>query len=154
DEMFARILEHCPEPRPFPAARTFGYAIFQPGGQAVAERAWDRGAPLCGLYGSSELQALLAVQPPTLPLSERIAGGRCPVSSEARVRVRDPDSGALLPPGQVGEIEIKSPRSAFAGYLDNPEATAAAITDDGYFRTGDLGSVRDEATFVFETRLG
>lgn len=154
DDMFARILEHCPEHRPFPAARLFGYAIFQPGGQAFAQAAWDRGVPLHGLYGSSELQALLAVQPRALALSERVEGGGRLVSNEARVRVRDPDSGALLPPGRVGEIEISNARSAFTGYLDNPQATAAAITDDGYFRTGDLGYARDEASFVFETRLG
>jgi long-chain acyl-CoA synthetase len=37
-----------------------------------------------------------------------------------------------------GEILAKGP-NVFAGYWDNPEATAEAFTDDGYFRTGDLG---------------
>jgi fatty-acyl-CoA synthase len=154
DDMFARILEHCSEPRPFPAARLFGYAIFQPGALAFAESAWDRGVPIYGLYGSSELQALLSAQPSALPVSERIKGGGRLVSNDARVRVRDPETGALLPPGKVGEIEIRSPRSGFRCYLDNPQATAAATTEDGYFRTGDLGYARDDATFVFETRLG
>ena len=99
DDMFARILERCPGPRPFPAARLFGYAIFQPGGQAFAEGAWDRGVPLYGLYGSSELQALLAVQPHALPLSERVAGGGHLVSGGARVRVRDPDFGRAAAAG-------------------------------------------------------
>jgi fatty-acyl-CoA synthase len=53
DDMFARILEHCSGPCPFPAARLFGYAIFQPGGQAFAQSAWDRGLPIHGVYGSS-----------------------------------------------------------------------------------------------------
>jgi len=154
DEMFERILERCSEACPFPAARAFGYASFQPGGQAFAQGAWDRGMPLLGLYGSSELQALLAVQARSLPLAERIkAGGRL-VSIGARVRTRDPESGAVLPPGELGEIEICSPHSAFARYLDNPQATGAALTPDGYFRTGDLGSVRGDGTFIFETRLG
>jgi fatty-acyl-CoA synthase len=132
----------------------FGYGIFQPGGQGFARNAWDRGLPIHGIYGSSELQALLSVQPATLPVPERVkAGGRL-VSNEARARARDSQTGAVLPPGGVGELEIKSARSAFTGYLDDPSATTAAIDEDGYFRTGDLGYVRDDGTFVFETRLG
>jgi fatty-acyl-CoA synthase len=154
DEMFEHILERCSEARPFPAARVFGYASFQPGGQAFAHGAWGRGMPLLGLYGSSELQALLAFQPHSLPLAERVKAGGSLVSTDAHVRTRDPESGAVLPPGKLGEIEIHSPHSAFAGYLDNPQATGAALTPDGYFRTGDLGSVRDDGTFIFETRLG
>jgi fatty-acyl-CoA synthase len=57
DDMFKAILEHCAEPAPFPAARVFGYGIFQPGGHAFAVSASQRGLPLFGLYGSSELQA-------------------------------------------------------------------------------------------------
>jgi fatty-acyl-CoA synthase len=83
-----------------------------------------------------------------------VKGGGRLVSNQARVRVRDSGTGALLPPGGVGELEIKSPRSAFTRYLDDPRATTAASDDDGYFRTRDLGYVRNDATFVFETRLG
>ncbi|MBQ3083274.1 MAG: AMP-binding protein, partial [Alistipes sp.] len=38
----------------------------------------------------------------------------------------------------AGELLVKGP-SVFAGYYKNPEATAAAFTQDGFFRTGDLG---------------
>jgi len=47
----------------------------------------------------------------------------------------------------VGEICIKSP-ALTVGYLDNPEATAALFTDDGYIATGDLGYV-DESGDLF-----
>jgi malonyl-CoA/methylmalonyl-CoA synthetase len=39
-----------------------------------------------------------------------------------------------------GEIEVRGP-NVFAGYLDRPEANEAAFTEDGWFRTGDLGSL-------------
>ncbi|WP_291296108.1 AMP-binding protein [Elioraea sp.] len=40
----------------------------------------------------------------------------------------------------VGELQAKGP-SVFAGYLDNPEANATAFTEDGWYRSGDLGFV-------------
>ena len=48
------------------------------------------------------------------------------------------DAGAELPAGAVGEVAIRSVCN-FGGYWNNPEATAAAIMPDGYFRSGDLG---------------
>lgn len=53
------------------------------------------------------------------------------------------DAGAALPQGSVGEVSIRSVCN-FLGYWDNPEATAAAIMPDGYFRTGDLGYLDPE----------
>jgi long-chain acyl-CoA synthetase len=51
----------------------------------------------------------------------------------------------LLPDGELGEIVIRG-HNVFKGYLNNPEATAAAIVD-GWFRTGDLGT-RDAEGFI------
>ena len=48
----------------------------------------------------------------------------------------------LLPTGELGEIVVRG-HNVFAGYLNKPEATAAAIVD-GWFRTGDLGTKDDE----------
>jgi fatty-acyl-CoA synthase len=42
--------------------------------------------------------------------------------------------------------------NVMAGYLGNPGATAAALTPDGWFRTGDLGSTREHG-FLFTSRL-
>ena len=153
DEMYRRMMEAVPGHDPFPSARVFGYAAFQPGGAEFARAAWARRVPLVGLYGSSEVQALFSLQPLASPLDERIEGGGRPASPEAAVRIRDVDSGALAPVGQSGEIEIRAP-SNFAGYLDNPEATANAVRADGFFRTGDIGHLRPDGTFVYETRSG
>ena len=57
------------------------------------------------------------------------------------------DAGKPLPAGQVGEVSIRSV-CTFNGYWRNEEATAAAFTDDGYFRTGDLGYM-DEDDYLF-----
>jgi len=154
DEMLRRIADEAAGERPFPHARVFGFASFSPGAVELADTLQRRGFPLRGLYGSSEVQALFSLQAPDLPVAERALGGGQPAAGQAaQVRVRDPASGALCPPGQHGEIEIRAPGN-FIGYLDNPEATAQALTPDGFFRTGDLGYLRPDGSFVYLARMG
>ncbi len=62
-------------------------------------------------------------------------------------RVVDIASRAALPPGAIGEIEVRGPH-VFAGYINRPDATAEAFTPDGWFRTGDLGSVSADGYFT------
>jgi fatty-acyl-CoA synthase len=154
DEMYRRMLEAAPGHEPFPSARFFGFAAFQAGAAQFAESAWQRRVPLTGLYGSSEVQALFASQKPGAPLAERIEAGGYPAAGElSALRVRDVDSGELLAPGASGELEIRSPGN-FAGYWANPEASARAIDKEGFFRTGDIGRLRGDGSFVFEARRG
>jgi fatty-acyl-CoA synthase len=153
DEMFRRILALTDEPRPFPHAQIFGFAAFQPGWREFAAVAEARGLPFFGLYGSSEVQALFSINRSDAPFADRIEPGGVPMSPDTIVRVRDTESGALAPASVSGEIEIKAP-SRFVGYFRNPEATAAAITADGFFRTGDIGRMRGDGSFIYETRAG
>ncbi|MET3912360.1 fatty-acyl-CoA synthase [Bradyrhizobium sp. S3.3.6] len=152
DEMFRRILALTDEPRPFPHLEVCGFAAFQPGWRELAAEAEARGLPLFGLYGSSELQALFSIARPGDAFADRIEGGGWPMSPEAKVRVRDTETGELAAQGVSGEIEISAP-SRFLGYFNNPDATRDAFTADGFFRTGDIGRLRDGA-FVYETRAG
>jgi fatty-acyl-CoA synthase len=155
DEMFRRIIEQGQGERPFPSARVFGFACFHPGIVEYTQAAWAREIPMIGLYGSSEVQALFSLQQRALPLEERIKGGGMPASHGigAEIRIRDIDTGQLLGPNQSGVIEVRSDTN-FIGYLNNAEATARAIDAEGYFCTGDVGYLRDDGSFVYQTRQG
>ncbi|MET4386278.1 fatty-acyl-CoA synthase [Bradyrhizobium sp. F1.4.3] len=153
DEMFRRILALTDAPRLFPHAEICGFAAFQPGWRELAADAEARGVPLFGLYGSSEVQALFSISRASDAFADRIEGGGWSMSPEAKVRVRDTETGELAAAGASGEIEISAP-SRFLGYFNNPEATRDAITPDGFFRTGDIGHLRGDGSFVYETRAG
>jgi fatty-acyl-CoA synthase len=151
DEMFRRLAELDRDGLRW--ARLCGYAIFTPGlGEAIRALA-EGGLPLRGVYGSSEVNALFATQPEGLDLDERLRGGGLPVRADSEVRARDRETGRILGPGEVGDLEIRAATS-FAGYHRNPEATAEAIDAEGFFRTGDVGYVRGDGSFVYLARGG
>ncbi|MDI9588269.1 MAG: AMP-binding protein [Gleimia sp.] len=54
-------------------------------------------------------------------------------------------------PGEPGEILVKGPQ-VFSGYLDAPEDNADAFTEDGYFRTGDIGVCDDGFVYLSDRR--
>ncbi len=153
DEMFAQMLDSRPEPVPFPSVRFFGYSAFSPALADFPRQAEARGLKLVGLYGSSEMQGLFARQDDDALLPDRIVGGGLLVSPEARVRARDPESGLVLDHNTPGELEFKGP-SGMVGYFENEEATTAAMSADGWFRSGDLGYTVSERRFIFMSRLG
>ncbi len=62
------------------------------------------------------------------------------------LRIADPETGAPIPDGDIGMIEVKGP-NVFKGYWRMPEKTAAEFRSDGFFITGDLGK-RDARGYV------
>ncbi|MGH2832689.1 MAG: class I adenylate-forming enzyme family protein, partial [Solirubrobacteraceae bacterium] len=56
--------------------------------------------------------------------------------------------GEPIDRGEAGLLEVRS-STVFLGYLNRPDATAAAFTSDGWFRTGDLLREREDGTFDF-----
>lgn len=100
-----------------------------------------------GGYGQAESVMCISLglpgSPPRVDERGNVSNGQPLPGLE--VRIVDP-SGNALPPGQPGEIVMRGP-TIFAGYLDDPEATAQVVRD-GWLHTGDVG-YRDADGFVF-----
>ena len=96
--------------------------------------------PLLG-YGLTETNAVGCGNVGESYLAKPDSTGR-PFAPMVEVAILD-DAGTHRPAGARGEVAIRSAAN-FRGYWNDPEATAAAITDDGFFRTGDLGILDDE----------
>jgi malonyl-CoA/methylmalonyl-CoA synthetase len=76
----------------------------------------------------------------------RVPGSVGPPLAGVEIRIAEPESGAELPRGEVGMIEIRGP-NVCKGYWRQPDKTAEAFRDDGYFISGDLGFL-DEAGYL------
>mgnify|MGYP003297421667 CR=1 FL=1 len=61
-----------------------------------------------------------------------------PAGGRVEVRIVDPGTLEDLPTGEHGEIWLRTPQ-LMKGFLGKPEETAKVVTEDGWFRTGDLG---------------
>ena len=86
-------------------------------------------APIATNYGMTESCSAISATAPTRSVDELVDTVGAPFG-DAEVRI-DAEAGP-------GEILVRSPRNLL-GYWNNPEATRAAFTDDGYLRTGDVG---------------
>lgn len=111
------------------------------GGEAMGEDTFlffrALGIKLKQFYGQTETCALSAAQ---VEGSVRIdTVGRAMPGVEVRI-------------DETGEILIRS-ASVFHGYADNPEATAEALTPDGFLRTGDAGHIQDSGDLVVLGRV-
>ena len=101
---------------------------------AMVHRARERGIVLCEVYGSTESCPHVYVPPAyALGWNGRFSGR--PFKG-VEVRVVD-EQGRDVEPGVQGEELSRGPH-VFAGYLGNPEATELALSDDGWFASGDL----------------
>lgn len=105
-------------------------------------------------YGMSECGGLSTVSSAADPIDVRLHTLGRPIASSLVV-IRDPDSGRELPNGESGEIWLgdQTPGSCVGkGYVASPQATAEALTEDGWFRTGDLGWFDDVGYLHFAGR--
>ncbi len=109
--------------------------------RAVAER-WKQvtGKPLIEAYGLTETSPGACINP-FVPGAEYNGFAGLPISSTV-VTIRD-DDGGVLPPGETGEICIAGPQ-VMKGYYNRPDETAKVMTQDGAFRTGDIGFMTPE----------
>ena len=107
-------------------------------------------AAICNIYGATETYGNCCVTPCDWPLARRMASQGPPLPGNT-LRIVDPDTGALLPPGEPGLVEVTG--YVTPGYSGaSAEHNAAAFTVDGYFRTGDLGVLDEAGDFHFVGR--
>jgi acyl-CoA synthetase (AMP-forming)/AMP-acid ligase II len=101
-------------------------------------------------YGMTETSSAITIIEPTndLDILTNTVGRPRPGID---VRLVD-ESGHLVKIGQPGEIQVRS-NGNFVGYWRQPDATAAAFTVDGFFRTGDLGEQRTDGRIRLIGRL-
>jgi fatty-acyl-CoA synthase len=103
---------------------------------AAAIKAWlDAGVPVVDGFGMSEAGTVfgMALKPEIILAKAGSAGLPAP---GVLVRIVGAD-GQDVEPGQAGELLLKGP-NLFSGYWRQPEATAAAFVEDGWFCTGDI----------------
>jgi malonyl-CoA/methylmalonyl-CoA synthetase len=73
---------------------------------------------------------------------DRIAGTVGLPLPGTEIRIADPETGEILPNGEIGMVEVKGP-NVFKGYWRMPEKTAREFRPDGFFITGDLGIINE-----------
>ena len=111
---------------------------------AVAEL-WLKktGCPICEGYGLSETSPSVTCNPVTNTEFTGTIGVPLP---STYVKLVDSDGREVTELGQPGEVAVLGPQ-VMAGYWQRPDETAKAMTADGYFLTGDIGTM-DERGFV------
>ncbi|MCO6388299.1 long-chain-fatty-acid--CoA ligase [Aliihoeflea sp. 40Bstr573] len=124
-----------------PLILTFG------GGMAVQKPVADRWQKLTGIviaegYGLSETAPVATAN--RFDADEFSGTIGMPIPS-TEIVIRDED-GKDVPAGEVGEICIRGPQ-VMAGYWNRPDETKKVMTDDGFFKSGDMGFI-DERGFV------
>jgi fatty-acyl-CoA synthase len=102
-------------------------------------------------YGSSEGLAFIAGSAVSASLEQRARAGGALLDDATQVRVVD-EAGGALQYGVAGVIQLRG-ATVTIGYHENPAATAAAFTADGWFKTGDLGFMTPDGV-VFVARMG
>jgi acyl-CoA synthetase (AMP-forming)/AMP-acid ligase II/acyl carrier protein len=103
------------------------------------------GVPVLEHYGSSETAQIASNMPPPRPCKP----GTCGVPWAGIIKIVGED-GRPVPVGEEGEILVTGP-SVMRGYLNSPELNRAVFVD-GWYRTGDVGSLDAEGFLVLRAR--
>lgn len=102
-----------------------------------------------GTFGLTEAAGTVSTS--RLSDSYEVRTGRCGVPlDEWKVRIVDPETGLDCGPGERGEIVLGGP-NILKGYYNAPEKTAQAIRD-GWFYSGDIGSIDEDGNVMFHGR--
>jgi fatty-acyl-CoA synthase len=107
-------------------------------------------AELCNVYGSTETYGNCAVTDAHDPLPLRLHGQGLPLPGMT-IRAVDLVTRRPLPQGEIGELAVGG--YVTPGYYRAPELDAETFDRDGYFLTGDLGSVEADGRIRFRGRL-
>lgn len=134
--------------------RTISYGGSPIGEELIREVAAAIGCRLVQIYGLTETAGSLTALLPEdheLAMVDPAAAARLRSCGRARpgvdLRIADVVSGAILGPGEIGEVQARSLR-IMAGYWGRPEETAEVTAPGGWFCTGDLGEI-DEGGYLF-----
>ncbi len=134
----------------FSNLKTISYGA-SPISEAVLGAATQRfGCGFVQFYGMTETTGAGTTLTPGEHRGELLrACGRSWASLETRIA---DEAGHELPPGEIGEIEIRGP-IVMEGYWNRPEATAETIRPDGWLRTGDAGFMNPDGYFFVHDRV-
>ena len=104
-----------------------------------------------GSFGMTEASGTVSTGSPAEPEWLRISRLGRPLPG-LEVRIIDPDSGSDLAMGARGEVLVRG-YSLFEGYYRDAEKTATALDPEGWFHTGDIGSLDANGTIMFHGRF-
>jgi fatty-acyl-CoA synthase len=108
------------------------------------------GIPLQQAWGLTET-APFATHLPVERTLDKVGSAGIPMPY-TQVRVVDSATNQPLKPGEAGEIVVRGP-NVTPGYWENPEATAAAFDEDGWFHSGDIGYLDEDGYLYIVDRL-
>jgi long-chain acyl-CoA synthetase len=118
--------------------------------QGAVAKLWleKTGCPICEGYGLSETSPSATCNPVTVKEFSGTIGVPLP---STYLKLLDDDGHEVTTLGQPGEIAIKGPQ-VMAGYWQRPDETAKVMTEDGFFKSGDVGVMDERGYFKIVDR--